>query len=886
MARAAPPADRPEKAVPDAFVELVAWWYTEGYVKSDRRSGQIGQSHKVNPEFVSRIERCLLSLYGEPGNRRAGPAHEKPLWNLHRAEKRGMSLFLLSERIVEDLERHAPGKVPSLTFLDSLTAAQLDLFIETSLDADGHRRKNAIVFAQKNPLRAEAFALACILAGRPITQGSIRTGKNIGMTSVTVNRVALSLVPDRTPVDYRGLIWCPTVAEHHNFLARRHGRIYYTGNTDMLEYAVENPPRRRWPFFVMDECFPAGTLVETPDGPVPIEQIAWRPDRPWSVLSSVDGGRTVQWGHVQAAYQTPPSTRLVRIGHEYGTLTCTANHPLWVVGRGWVPAGLVAEGDALRVVRPAHSPASEVLLDDLRQGELEQPALAGARSRTATQDQPAHERGSGRTTEPHGQSGQPAEDVENAEGSRSQAADPQGQWTWAFAGADAIVRGVDRALQHDALAPRVCALKWSRGAQGRITDTLQAGYRGARPNAGHRGGRLLSHDPGPPATGSPEDRRAVGARVVSVEVLEPGDPGGPRQRHGPSLGCDVFTLSVSTGSYFADGVLAKNCQDSTPLQWRVAQAFASCADVVYLAGDDDQAIYQWAGATPYEFLEANVALDDVLAINHRSGGTLVTAATRLINRNKVRKWKPIEAARDGGEITYAGTDQLPLPRMGEHTFVMARAKYLNEPLVEEIERKGFPFVDRSGSGGVNGKASEAFHRFLRLQAGHAISLQEWRLLAAQIPTDRRPWLVRGAKARLDRLEPQFRESTYITVADLPDYGATETLVAAIRAGEVAVLEAVDQRRLGYLKEVERRYGPAFLNEHKAAEICVVGSIHAFKGLECDRAIVNTAMPPRAAVSAETDVEAERRVAYVAASRAKEEITYYTGGSVRSWEEIL
>jgi DNA helicase-2/ATP-dependent DNA helicase PcrA len=328
------------------------------------------------------------------------------------------------------------------------------------------------------------------------------------------------------------------------------------------------------------------------------------------------------------------------------------------------------------------------------------------------------------------------------------------------------------------------------------------------------------------------------------------------------------------------------CQDSTPLQWRVAQAFASCADVVYLAGDDDQAIYQWAGATPYEFLEANVAVDDVLAINHRSGGNLVRAATSLINRNRIRKWKPIEAARPGGQITFAGTDRLPLPRMGEHTFVMARAKYLNEPLVEELERKGFPFVDRSGSGGVNGKASEAFHRFLRLQAGHAISLQEWRLLAKDIPTDKRPWLVRGAKARLDRLEPHFRESTYITIRDLPDYGATETLVAAIGAGEVAVLESLDQRRLGYLKEVERRYGTAYLNEHKAAEICVVGSIHAFKGLECDRAIVNTAMPPRAAASAETDLEAERRVAYVAASRAKEEITYYTGGSVRSWEEIL
>lgn len=244
--RAAPPCDRPtESPYPDAFVELVAWWFTEGSTTATRREGQIGQSHRVNPCHTERIRQCLYTLYGDHGNRRMGRprkygghcASNRPQWNVYVSDKRGMTLFLLSGQVVAELDSVGEDKVPSVDFLSALTLDQLNLFIDTALDADGHRGSGATTFEQKDARRTEAMAFACILAGQAITYHERRGGKNHGQTSITLNSNPLSCVPQRRLISYHGLIWCPTVAKHHNFLARRNGRVYYTGNTDMLAVA-------------------------------------------------------------------------------------------------------------------------------------------------------------------------------------------------------------------------------------------------------------------------------------------------------------------------------------------------------------------------------------------------------------------------------------------------------------------------------------------------------------------------------------------------------------------------------------------------------------------------------------------------------------------------
>lgn len=325
-------------------------------------------------------------------------------------------------------------------------------------------------------------------------------------------------------------------------------------------------------------------------------------------------------------------------------------------------------------------------------------------------------------------------------------------------------------------------------------------------------------------------------------------------------------------------------QDNTPLQWAVIDGFAARSEVVYIGGDDDQAIYSWAGATPHEFLNARVTHSDVLRINYRSAGVIVDEAQRFIRRNKDRKDKNTVAVSEGGAINRLMAGELPTIDMSQSTYVMARAKYLNRPMMEKLTREAFPFVDQAGSYGVTGKVSTAYQRFVRLSRNQSISLDEWRLLMEGIPSAK--WLTRGAKTRIGKVSKPERLAIYVRRDELRDYGATDELVNALKAGAIEVLEYVDQQRLGYLREVERRYGADYLDPLKAGGVCRVGSIHSFKGLECDHAVINGSMPKRAFTESLADPEPERRVFYVGMTRAKSEITHYTTDPGYRWEAIL
>ncbi len=101
-------------------------------------------------------------------------------------------------------------------------------------------------------------------------------------------------------------------------------------------------------YLVVDEahCHPAGTLIDTPDGLVPVEKL--RPGDP--VLSVLNGG--VRACTVEAAVQKHVGRRkLLKIVTPQVRLCLTDDHPVYVVGRGYVDAGQVKAGDEMLVLR-------------------------------------------------------------------------------------------------------------------------------------------------------------------------------------------------------------------------------------------------------------------------------------------------------------------------------------------------------------------------------------------------------------------------------------------------------------------------------------------------------------------------------------------------------
>lgn len=220
----------------DAFVELVAWWWTEGSCsRPGLYDGEIAQSHRVNPTKVASIRRALLHEAGAPGELKLdkGTGH-RPVWN---ETRRGdMTYFNLSRRLVEVLEEVAPHKVVRPEFFSTLTQGQLDLFIEKSLAADGwvDARFGSWSISQRKREMLESFQVAAVLAGY---QANVKYSSLIDMWRMSVSRRthARPLPATQGPelqreANYHGLVWCPEVP-NGVWASRREGIVHYTGNS-------------------------------------------------------------------------------------------------------------------------------------------------------------------------------------------------------------------------------------------------------------------------------------------------------------------------------------------------------------------------------------------------------------------------------------------------------------------------------------------------------------------------------------------------------------------------------------------------------------------------------------------------------------------------------
>lgn len=292
---AAPSADLPSEAKwDDAFVELVAWMWTEGHFATTNdgndSGGYIAQSETAHPQHCAAIRRALTALCGPPvdhlyqASRGWGrkdcsypdcgwPVHSGGLCNAHRYQRRiGIPLrpvnryrpkpefidqrcaawrevpgprstnFYLSKPLVDQLRPICGGveKIVSHQFIRELTAAQLELFIQRSVDGDGwqYPETGSVQLHQASKARTEAFSLACILAGKGVTY---REGPSVGGFATPSSyryqvltragkpmRVGFGI--QKETVTYAGDVWCPTVA-NGTWMARRRGSVYFTGNT-------------------------------------------------------------------------------------------------------------------------------------------------------------------------------------------------------------------------------------------------------------------------------------------------------------------------------------------------------------------------------------------------------------------------------------------------------------------------------------------------------------------------------------------------------------------------------------------------------------------------------------------------------------------------------
>jgi hypothetical protein len=234
-------ANLPETSVySDAFVELVAWAWTEGHVARSHGKLTTGivlyQSHIANPHLVERIRNCLTELYGPPlASLRAKTS--TPAWRVYRAgHKTEFRLNHVAVRQVLEV-MSAPAKVVSPRFITSLTEPQLRRFVEVSILADGWTHGPTSMVAQGIEERLEALQIAAALLGqRTYRFQDFPRGKVRFCLRMSTSKRARSFSPHRANpqrVEHDGIVWCPTTPIG-TWLARRRGTVYFTGNSYLV----------------------------------------------------------------------------------------------------------------------------------------------------------------------------------------------------------------------------------------------------------------------------------------------------------------------------------------------------------------------------------------------------------------------------------------------------------------------------------------------------------------------------------------------------------------------------------------------------------------------------------------------------------------------------
>jgi hypothetical protein len=165
-------------------------------------------------------------------------------------------------------------------------------------------------------------------------------------------------------------------------------------------------------------------------------------------------------------------------------------------------------------------------------------------------------------------------------------------------------------------------------------------------------------------------------------------------------------------------LLVDEAQDLSKLQWQVVERLMQYADETYIAGDDDQAIFRWAGADVDHFigLDGDVR---VLDQSYRIPAVVHDLSAGIIGSSIKTARKDFRPATHQGSINYHNDIEHVDLREG-NWLLLARNVYMLKELVDLCHREGFAY-ECQGFSPRKSEALTAIRAWERLRKGDPIS---------------------------------------------------------------------------------------------------------------------------------------------------------------------
>jgi len=294
-------------------------------------------------------------------------------------------------------------------------------------------------------------------------------------------------------------------------------------------------------------------------------------------------------------------------------------------------------------------------------------------------------------------------------------------------------------------------------------------------------------------------------------------------------------------------LIVDEAQDLSRLQWQLVESLAKKSKRVFLAGDDDQAVFTWAGADVKSFLSFEGQIT-VLDQSYRVPSIVHKLANKVVEQIKERQekeWKPRDY--EGAVKTYYRFEDVPID--DGQWLIMGSTNYLLNPIHEWLRASGILF-ERSGVPSLSLTLLKAVQAWEKLRKGEFLYGDEIRNVYKYIGAE---YITKGYRTFKGEALLEY------SIKDLQKSFGLQT-------------DAIWHEALSRITEDKRFYLTAVLR--RGTKLSTMGriklsTIHGAKGGEADNVLLLMDLSPRFAKEYASNGDNVHRLFYVGITRAKQ-----------------
>jgi superfamily I DNA/RNA helicase len=310
----------------------------------------------------------------------------------------------------------------------------------------------------------------------------------------------------------------------------------------------------------------------------------------------------------------------------------------------------------------------------------------------------------------------------------------------------------------------------------------------------------------------------------------------------------ILDFIKSDASPAFDVVFIDEAQDLSLMQWNMAKSIWNKTEDSYIAGDDDQAIFRWAGADVNSFIAQTgkfLKLTQSLRVPrvvHDVGMSIV----KKISKRHHKEWKPKNKT---GLLSYYHEFQDVDMSSGDW-YVLTRTRLMLDKLEETLYRKGFYYKNKFKKG-YEKDLHEAIIDWEKWRKNNDLNHDQIKRVASYMSPN---------NYQKENLQYLDKDKSY-NMAEAYNNQGLKTKAVWYEA-----FDSAPQKQVGYIRRM-RANGEQLNKEPRI----LLSTIHGVKGGECSNVVLLTDLSRNTQKNMDRFPDDENRLFYVGATRTKDHL---------------